>query len=52
MVVEGDGNAAVAEVRQDRQGILQAVMSEAVGVVAEEHGGYQAGTIGVGQGFT
>src|SRR5581483_11911198 len=38
VVVERQGDGPVTELRQDRQGVFQAVMREAVGVVAEaEH---------------
>ena len=37
-MVEREGHAAVAELGQDAQGVLEAVMGEAVGVVTEYHG--------------
>jgi len=37
VVVERQGDAAVAELGQDDEGVLQAVVGEAVGVVAKEH---------------
>src|SRR5438093_590980 len=39
IVIQGNSNAAVAPLREDHQRILQPMMSEAVGVVAQEHAG-------------
>jgi len=37
-VVQSDRNAAIAKIGQDVQGVFEAMVSETVGVVAEEHG--------------
>ena len=37
VMVQCQGDAAIAQIRDDRQGIFEPVMGEAVGVVAEEH---------------
>src|ERR1700722_14182718 len=37
MVVERQSNTAISQLRQDDKGVIEAVMGEAVGVVAKQH---------------
>jgi hypothetical protein len=37
VIIEGQGDASVAELGEDEQRLIEGMMGEAVGVVAEEH---------------
>ena len=39
VIVQREGDAAIAELGENREGVFQAVVGEAVGVVADTHGG-------------